>query len=66
MVNPPPPPLRAKVKIRSPSGGGRIYVPVYGPLDDGGVPEECHDFLRALPEVFQVSSFVVRDSVRDV
>ena len=23
----------------------------YGPLDDGGVPEEYHSFLRALPEV---------------
>ena len=24
---------------------------MYGPLDDGGIPEECHSFLRALPEV---------------
>ena len=26
---------------------------MHGPLDDGGVPEECHNFLRALPEVLQ-------------
>ena len=24
-----------------------------GPLDDGGVPEECHSFLRAFPELLQ-------------
>ena len=26
---------------------------MYGPLDDGGIPEECHRFLRAIPEVLQ-------------
>ena len=26
---------------------------IYGPLDDGRVPEECHSFLKVLPEVLQ-------------
>ena len=46
---------------RAPLSPARAYTPsripsvcmMYGPLDDGGVPEECHSFLRALPEVLQ-------------
>ena len=26
---------------------------MYGPLDDGGIPDECHSFLGAFPEVLQ-------------
>ena len=42
----------SKVLPRQDSGRRGVFV-IYGPLDDGGIPEECHSFLRALPEVLQ-------------
>ena len=34
-------------------GSSSCVCVMNGPLDDGGIPEKCHSFLRALPEVIQ-------------
>ena len=43
-----PAPATAFIPSRNPT----VCV-MYEPLDDRGVPEECHSFLIALPEVLQ-------------
>ena len=41
-----------RLRRHSPRPASPVGV-MYGPVDDGGVPKECHSFPRALPEVLQ-------------